>query len=58
VFPATALIISAICLFAIIWFNAWVSLIFFAGLAVVTLIFWGMGKHRILLTDEMMATPN
>ena len=57
VFPATALIISTVCLFAIIWFNLEVSCIFFAGLAVVIAIFVLMGKHKIALTDEMMTAP-
>ena len=54
VFPATALIISVICLFAIIYFNVLVSLIFFAGLVVVILAFMLMGKHKVQLTDEFM----
>jgi ethanolamine permease len=57
VFPATALIISTVCLFAIIWFNLEVSGIFFAGLGVVIVVFIGMGKHKIALTDEMMMAP-
>ncbi|WPU91061.1 ethanolamine permease [Mucilaginibacter sabulilitoris] len=56
-FPATALIISTITLFAIIWFNGWVSLIFLGGLVAVIIIFMLMGKHKIILTDEMMAAP-
>ena len=54
VFPATALIISVVCLFAIIYFNVLVSLIFFAGLVVVILAFMLMGKHKVQLTDEFM----
>ncbi|MGF7037112.1 ethanolamine permease [Mucilaginibacter lappiensis] len=54
VFPATALIISVVCLFAIIYFNVLVSLIFFAGLVVVILTFMLMGKHKVQLTDEFM----
>jgi ethanolamine permease len=57
VFPATALVISVVCLFAIIYFNVKVSLIFFAGLVVVIFIFLLMGKHKIPLTDEMMTAP-
>lgn len=57
VFPATALVISVICLFAIIYFNMQISLIFFAGLIIVTTIFMLMGKHKIALTDEMMTAP-
>ncbi|MGF7080639.1 ethanolamine permease [Mucilaginibacter sp. UYCu711] len=54
VFPAIALVISAICLFAIIWFNALVSLIFFALLAAAIVIFMLMGKHKIKITDDAL----
>jgi ethanolamine permease len=57
VFPAIALVISVICLFAIIYFNTQVTAMFFGGLAIVVLIFVLMGKHKEALTDEMMATP-
>jgi ethanolamine permease len=56
-FPATALVISAICLVAIIYFNWQVSLIFFGGLAVVTLVFVLLGKHKQALTEDMMSAP-
>jgi len=54
VFPAIALIISAIALFAIIWFHFMLSLIFFGGLAAAILIFVLMGKHKVAIMDEMM----
>jgi len=57
VFPAIALIICVICLFATIYFNGEMSLIFFAGLAMVILVFMLMGKHKVALTDEMMTAP-
>jgi ethanolamine permease len=46
VFPAIALIISAITLFAVIWFNPILSVYFFAALVVVIAIFMLMGKHK------------
>jgi ethanolamine permease len=47
VFPAIALVISIICLVAIVDYNFQLSLIFFAGLLIVTSIFVALGKHRI-----------
>ncbi|TDQ11539.1 ethanolamine permease [Pedobacter metabolipauper] len=47
VFPAIALLISSICLVAIVYYNVQISLIFFAGLAIVTLIFVILGKHKV-----------
>ncbi|MDB5009016.1 MAG: ethanolamine permease [Mucilaginibacter sp.] len=57
VFPAIALFISAVTLFAVIYFNFMLSLIFFAGLAVVILIFMLMGKHKEKLTEDFMIVP-
>jgi ethanolamine permease len=57
VFPAIALVISVICLFAIIYFNTQVTAMFFGGLLIIVLIFVLMGKHKEALTDKMMATP-
>ena len=54
VFPAIALIISAITLFAMIYFNLMLSLYFFAGLALVILIFVLMGKHKIKIMDDVL----
>ncbi|MDB5147004.1 MAG: eat, partial [Mucilaginibacter sp.] len=53
-FPAIALIISLICLFAIIWFNVVVSLIFFAIMAVAIIIFMLMGKHKVKILDDVL----
>ncbi|HEY8783248.1 MAG TPA: ethanolamine permease [Mucilaginibacter sp.] len=50
VFPAIALLISGVTLFAMIYFNVILSLYFFGGLAVVTLIFVLMGKHKQKIT--------
>lgn len=57
VFPAIALVISVICLLAIIYFNKQVTAMFFGGLVVIVLIFVLLGKHKEALTDEMMARP-
>jgi ethanolamine permease len=54
VFPAIALIISAVALLAIIWFHFMLSLIFFGGLAAAIIIFVAMGKHKVAIMDEMM----
>ena len=51
VFPAVALTISAISLIAIIYYHFMVSLVFFAILAVVTVVFVGMGKHKVKLSE-------
>jgi len=47
VFPAIALVISAVALFAIIWFHFLLSLFFFGGLAVAIAIFVLTGKHKV-----------
>ncbi|WP_259067601.1 ethanolamine permease [Mucilaginibacter sp. X4EP1] len=57
IFPAIALIISSVTLFAIIYFNLKLSLYFFAGLAVVTGIFLLMGKHKVQLVEDFMVAP-
>lgn len=54
VFPATALLISAICLVAIIYYNLTVSYIFFAGLGLAVLIFILTGKHKIAIKDDVL----
>lgn len=51
VFPAVALIISAVCMFAIMYYNIWLSLIFFAILALATIMFVLMGKHKERLSE-------
>lgn len=52
VFPAIALMLSAVCLVSIIYFNIKVSLIFFALLAVAIVIFMLMGKHKMKIMDD------
>ena len=45
-FPAIALILSAICLVAIIYYNIWLSILFFAALLIIIAGFMMMGKHK------------
>ncbi|WP_159467921.1 ethanolamine permease [Dyadobacter sp. 3J3] len=47
-FPAVALILSVICLIAIVYYNIVLSLWFFGGLVIVTGIFIASGKHKTL----------
>ncbi|KAA6430403.1 ethanolamine permease [Dyadobacter flavalbus] len=47
-FPLIALVLSTICLIAIIYYNMVLSLWFFAGLALVTVFFVATGRHRTL----------
>jgi len=54
VFPAIALLISTISIFAIIWYNPISGLAFFAGLAFIVAIFVLMGKHKARITGEEM----
>ncbi len=53
-FPAIALLLSAVCLFAIIYYNWQLSLYFFGGLAAAVLIFMLMGKHKVRITDDVL----
>jgi ethanolamine permease len=57
VFPFVALIISAVTLFAIIYFNFILSIYFFVGLAGVSVVFVLMGKHKIKLVEDFMVAP-
>jgi ethanolamine permease len=57
-FPGIALFISVVSLFAIFWFNVGVSIIFFVGLLLIGAVFMILGKHKVALTDDMMATPD
>ncbi len=47
-FPAIALILSVICLIAIVYYNLVLSLWFFGGLIIVSVIFIASGKHKTL----------
>lgn len=57
IFPAIALMICIVCLIATIYFNPDMSIIFAGGLAIVLLIFMAMGKHKVVLTEDMMSAP-
>ncbi len=53
-FPAIALVLSAICLGTIIYYNWLLSLIFLGGLIISILIFVLMGKHKMKITDDVL----
>ena len=53
-FPAIALLLSALCLVAIIYFNPILSLYFFGGLAAVVILFMLMGKHKVKITGDVL----
>jgi ethanolamine permease len=53
-FPAIALILSSICLGAIIYYNGLLSLIFVGGLIIAVLVFVLMGKHKVRITDDVL----
>lgn len=53
-FPAIALILSGVCLIAIIYYNWLLSLIFFGGLAAVIILFMLMGKHKVKIIDDVL----
>ena len=53
-FPAIALVLSAVCMLAIMYYNFYISLIFFAGLAVCVAIFMLMGKHKQKIMDDVL----
>lgn len=57
VFPAVALIISAVAMLAIIYYHFMVSLIFFAGLIFSIIVFMLMGKHKVKLVEDNMIAP-
>jgi len=53
-FPATALCLCCVCLFAIIYFNFILSLYFFGGLIAALLLFLLLGKHKEKITDDVL----
>jgi ethanolamine permease len=58
VFPAIALVLSAVCMLAIMYYNFKISLIFFAGLVVCILLFVLLGKHKVkVMNDDLLDTP-
>ncbi|WP_295652523.1 ethanolamine permease [uncultured Mucilaginibacter sp.] len=56
-FPLIALVLSAVCLFAIMYFHLVVSSIFFGGMAAAVLIFVSMGRHKIQIQDDVLLQP-
>jgi len=58
VFPAIALLISVICLIAIVYYNFFLSLIFAAGLIVTIIIFILTGKHKTALKEDLLIKNN
>jgi len=54
VFPAIALLLSVVCLIAIIWYNVLVSGIFFLGLIIALVLFVLTGRHRMRVTDDVL----
>ncbi len=53
-FPIIALVLSLVCLIAIIWYNPMLSIIFFAGLFASVFFFILAGKHKQEIKDEML----
>jgi ethanolamine permease len=51
-FPIVALLLSGICLVAIVYYNLTLSLWFFAGMIVVVGIFMATGKHKVMDLEE------
>ena len=45
-FPVMALVLSVVCMIAIIWYNLLLSLVFFAGLIMLLLLFVLTGRHK------------
>jgi ethanolamine permease len=56
-FPLIALVLSFICLLAMIWYNFMLCLIFFGGLVILLLIFVLTGRNKIQLQDRMLQDP-
>ena len=54
IFPAIALFLSVVCLFAIIYYNLILSGVFFAGLIIVVLLFILKGKHKERIMDDVL----
>ena len=53
-FPYVALALSVFCLVVIIIQYIFLSLIFFAGLAIALLIFMLLGKHKALINEALL----
>lgn len=46
-FPVVALVLGVVCLVAIVWYNGWLSVVFFGGLALVVGVYKIIGKTRV-----------
>ncbi len=53
-FPLIALVLSVVCLIAIIWYNLMLSLLFFAALLILLLLFVVSGKHKQPVSDALL----
>jgi ethanolamine permease len=53
-FPAIALVLSGVCLVAIVWFNLTASYIFFGGMAAAVILFLLTGKHKVKIQDDVL----
>ena len=53
-FPAIALALSTVCMFAIIYYNFKISMLFFAGMGVAVAVFMLLGKHKVRIADDTM----
>lgn len=53
-FPAIALVLCAVCLVAIIYYNFILSLYFFGGLLAIIALFMLMGKHKVNIVDDVL----
>ncbi|MCF2516673.1 ethanolamine permease [Dyadobacter sp. CY351] len=47
-FPLIALVLSIVCLIAIVYYNVLLSLWFFAGLILVTILYMATGRHKLV----------
>jgi len=53
-FPYIALVLSLFCLLVIVYLYPLLSLIFFGGLGIAILIFMLLGKHKALISDDLL----
>jgi ethanolamine permease len=51
-FPVIALLLSTICLLAIIWYNLLLSLLFFAVMVIVIVVFMALKRHKAVAGKE------
>ena len=53
-FPVIALVLSSVCLAAIVWYNATLSVLFFAAMLVLMALFVVSGKHKQVVQDVLL----